>query len=215
MFPTTGLEASFTVALVAIPVFNILQLLIPRCFGTSLEQELRDRYIRWLVIFWPVLLLGTVSLGVPSRRARADLGMPGGPTSTWPLWTCTAVAALFVTATAAESVRAARAEARLRPVAEELLQDAQQLQTWLGMSTADEAQSAQYWLDEAQEALDARRGRTSVRYLRHALRRAEDTARHDAERVVDAAVVPFDDLRHRVDQADELVGPFSGPLLKS
>jgi hypothetical protein len=215
MFPTTGPEASFTVVLVAMPVFSALQLLIPRCFGTRLEQEMRDRYIRWLAIAWPVVLLGTLTLGVLSRRARADLGMPGSPTSTWPLWTCTAVAGFLVTAAAAESVRAARAEAKLRPVAEELLQDAQPLQTWLGMSTADEAQSAQYWLDEAEEALDAGRGRTSVRYLRHALRHAEDTARHDAERGVDAAVVMFDSLRHRVDQADELAGPFSGPPLKA
>lgn len=83
------------------------------------------------------------------------------------------------------------------------------------MPTADEAQSAQYWLDEAQEALDVGRGRTSVRYLRHALRRAEDTARHDAERGGDAAVVLFDSLCHRVDQADESAGPFSGPPLKA
>lgn len=83
------------------------------------------------------------------------------------------------------------------------------------MPTADEAQSAQHWLDEAQEALDAGRGRTSVRYLRHALRRAEDTARHDAERGGDAAVVLFDSLCHRVDQADESAGLFSGPPLKA
>ncbi|MEU9286414.1 hypothetical protein AB0D57_17260 [Streptomyces sp. NPDC048275] len=94
---------------------------------------------------------------------------------------------------------------------EELLQDAQPLRTVLGASTTDDAQSAQNWLDEAQEALAAGRGRTAVCYLR----RAEDAARRDAGRGVDATLAPFDTIRQRVDEIDETAGPFSGPGLKA
>jgi hypothetical protein len=203
MFPTTGPEASLTVVLVVVPVFSASQMLIPMCFGTRPEQEERDRHVRALTVAWPILLLFAVGAPPVYRRVRAELGT-GSSSSPWYLWTCAAVAALLITATAVEAVRAARAEARLRPVAEELLQDAQPLRTVLGASKADDAQSAQYWLDEAQEALAAGRGRTSVRYLRHALRCA-----------VDATVVPFDSLRQRVDEIDETAGPFSGPQLKA
>ncbi|MEU5297835.1 hypothetical protein [Streptomyces umbrinus] len=214
MLPTTGPEASFTVVLVAMPVISALHLLIPRCFGTRSEQEVWDRHMRALAIVWPILLLGALTMHALSGRVRAELGM-GSSSSPWYLWISAAVAALFVTATAVKSVRAARAEAQLRPVAEELLQSAQPLRTWLGASEADDAQLAQVWLDEAQEAFNAGRGRTSVRYLRHALRRAEDTARHEAARGKGAAVIPLDNVRHRVDQVDESAGPFSGPPLKA
>ncbi|WP_031487312.1 hypothetical protein [Streptomyces bicolor] len=205
MFPTTGPEASFTVVLVAIPVFSASQLLIPMCFGMRLAQEERDRHIRGLAIVWPVLLLGALTLPALARKVRAELGMSGS-SSPWFLWIGAAVAGLFIRATAVEAARAARSEVRLRAVAAELLQDAQPLRT----SKAADAQSAQNWLDEVQEALDAGRGRTAVRWLRHALRRAEDTADLDAGQGADAIVVPLHRLRQRVDEIDETTGPFSG-----
>jgi hypothetical protein len=88
-------------------------------------------------------------------------------------------------------------------VAAGLFQDAQPLRTWLGASKADDAQSAQNWLEEAQVALASGRGRTAVRYVR----RAEDTARLDAGRGEDATVIPFEGLRHRVDEIDTSAGP--------
>lgn len=214
MLPTTGPEASFTVVLVALPVFSASQLLIPRCFGTRPEQEVWDRHLRGLAIAWPILLLGALTLPELSRRARADLGM-GSDSSPWYLRIGAAVAALLIIATAVESVRAARAEVKLRPAAKELLQDAKPLRIWLGGSTADDAHSAQIWLDEAQNALASGRGRTAVRYLHHAVRRAEDATRADAGTGTDATVAPLDSLRQRVDEVDESAGPFSGPPLKA
>ncbi|MCQ8833825.1 hypothetical protein [Streptomyces malaysiensis] len=117
-----------------------------------------------------------------------------------------------LTATGVEAVRVARSEVRLRPAAEDPLQDAQSLGASLGVSTAGAAQSAQHRFDEA---LAAGRGRTVVRHLRHALGHAEETARGDDGRVVDAVVVPFDSLRKRVDESHESAGSFSGPPLKA
>ncbi len=212
MFPTTGPEASLMVVLVAVPVYSASQLLIPLSFGTRPEQEVRKRHVLSLAVAWPILLVGGLMMNAAARKARAELGM-GSSSSPWYLWICATVAVLLIAATAVDAVRTARAEARLRPDAEDLLQTAQLLRASLSVSRADAAQSAQHWLDEAQEALAAGRGRTAVRYLRHALDHAEDTARDDG-RVVDAAVVPLDSLRQRVEEIEELAGPFSGPPLK-
>ncbi|MGW3954702.1 hypothetical protein ACWEKM_28065 [Streptomyces sp. NPDC004752] len=214
MLPTTGPEASFTVVLVAVPAYSASQLLIPLCFGTRLERELRKRHVLGLAVAWPILLLGGLMMNAATRRARAELGM-GSSSSSWYLWICATVAVLLITAAAVEAVRAARSEAQLRPVAEELLQDAHPLRMWLGASTADDARSALNWLDEAQEALASGRGRTAVRYLHHAVGRAEDAACGGAGQGVDATVVPFDSLRQRVNTVDESAGPFSGPPLKA
>ncbi|WP_328349106.1 hypothetical protein OG800_49080 [Streptomyces sp. NBC_00445] len=193
MLPTTGPEASFTVVLVAVPAYS--QLLIPLCFGTRLERELHRRHVLGLAVAWPILLLGGLMMNAATRRARAELGM-GSSSSPWYLWICATVAVLLITATAVEAVRAARSESQLRPVAEALLQNAQPLRASLGVSKADAAHSAQIWLDEAQEALAAGRGRTAVRYLRHALGHAEDTVRDDDGRVVDEQCsIPVDQSR--------------------
>ncbi|MEH0433843.1 hypothetical protein QBB34_47630 [Streptomyces stelliscabiei] len=195
-------------------MFSALQLLIPMCFNTRLEQEERNRHVRWLAIFWPILLLGSVALSALASKVRAELGA-GSNSSPWFLWIAAAVATLLIIVTTVEAIRAARAEARFRPAAAELLQDAQHLRTVLSASDTDDAQSAQNWLDEAQEALTAGRGRTAVRYLRHALRRSEDTAGRRAVRAADADAVRLDGLRRRVDEIDGTTGPFSGPSLKA
>lgn len=214
MFPTTGPEASFTIRLVAVPVYSAAQLLIPMSFGTRLEQEERKRHVLGLAVAWPILLLGGLMMNAAARKARAELGM-GRSSSPWYLWICATAAVLLITATAVEAIHAARSEVQLRPVAADLLQDAQPLRAWLDTCKTDDAQSAQNWLDEAPEAIAAGRGRTAVRYLRHALRRAEDNPHFDAGRGVEAAVVSLDSLRQRVDEIDESAGPFSGPPLKA
>uniref|UniRef100_A0AAU2AH28 Integral membrane protein n=1 Tax=Streptomyces sp. NBC_00093 TaxID=2975649 RepID=A0AAU2AH28_9ACTN len=209
MFPTTGPEASLTVVLVAVPVYSASQLLIPLFFGARPEQEVRKRHVLALAVAWPILLFGGLMMNAAAREVRAELGM-GSSSSPWYLWICATIVMLLITATAVDAVRTARTEVQLRPVAEDLLHTAQLLRASLGVSTADAAQGAQHWLDEAQEALAAGRGRTAVRYLHHALDHAEDAARDDG-RIADAAVVPLDSLRQRVEEIEELTGPFSGP----
>jgi hypothetical protein len=171
MLPTTGPEASLTVVLVAVPLFTAVETLLPRCFGTRLDHEVLKHRVRQLAIAWPILLLGALTLPAMARKARAELDM-GSSSSSWYLWICAAVAVLFITVTAVGTARAARAEVRLRPVADEYLSDLRPLHATLRNATDPEAQEARAWLDEAQAALDNGRGRTSVRYLRHALTRA-------------------------------------------
>ncbi|WP_369386193.1 hypothetical protein AB5J72_00060 [Streptomyces sp. CG1] len=79
------------------------------------------RHVRSLAIAWPILLLGALTLPAMARKARVELDMESS-SSPWYLWICAAVAALFVTATAVQTARAARAEVRLRPLAGELLE---------------------------------------------------------------------------------------------
>ncbi|MEU9412250.1 hypothetical protein AB0E08_42060 [Streptomyces sp. NPDC048281] len=214
MLPTTGPEASLTVVLVALPLFTAVETLLPRCFGTRLDHEVLKHRVRHFAIAWPFLLIGALTLPAMARKARAALDV-GSSSSPWYLWICALVAILFITVTAVETVRAARAEVRLRPVADELLTDLRALRGTLRQAATPDGQEALDWLDEAQAALDNGRGRTSVRYLRHALTRMGRTA-YSAEAVHDAETPsPLDAIRQRVDEADQAGGSFHGPPLKA
>jgi hypothetical protein len=214
MLSTTGPEASLTVVLAAVPLFTAIETLLPRCFGTRLDPQERDRHLRALAIAWPILLVGALTLPLLARKVRAEVDT-GSSSSPWYLWICAAAAGVFITARAVAAGQAARSEVRLRPVAAELLKDVQPLHEVLSASEHPDARSANGWLDEAQEALDAGRGRTAVRYLRHAMICAQYTQGHDAAGSEDATVIPLDRIRRRVDETEMTAGPFSGPPLKA
>jgi small-conductance mechanosensitive channel len=215
MLPTTGPEASLTVVLVAVPLFTAVETLLPRCFGARPDLEERNRHVRTLAIAWPILLVGALTLPLMARKARTELDM-GSNSSPWYLWICAAVAGLFLTAMAVSAGLAARSEVTLRTVAAELLKDVHPLREVLSTSEHPDARSAHAWLDEAQEALDAGRGRTAVRYLRHAMTCAE-YARLDTAGSEDAIVIPIplDRIRQRVEETEMKAGPFTGPPLKA
>ncbi|MFJ4428423.1 hypothetical protein [Streptomyces bobili] len=139
----------------------------------------------------------------------------GSNSSPWYLWICAAAAGVFITIAAVGVGRAARSEVKLRPAAAELLTDVQPLRGILTASEHPDARSAHGWLDEAQEALDAGRGRTAVRYLRHAMTCAKHMADLGAAGSEDATVSPWGRSRQRVDETDAAAGAFSGPPLKA
>ena len=101
-------------------------------------------------------------------------------------------------------------------MAAELLKAVHPLREDLSTSEHPDVRSAHAWLDEAQAALDAGRGRTAVRYLRHAMIRVE-YARLDTAGSDDAIVIPIplDRIRQRVAETDMRAGPFIGPPLKA
>ncbi|MFG3517524.1 hypothetical protein [Streptomyces bobili] len=200
--------------LVAVPLFTAVETLLPRCFGARLDPQERNRHVRILTIGWPILLVGALTLPLMAQKARTELDM-GSNSSPWYLWICAAVAGVFITIAAVGVGREARSEVKLRPVAAELLKDIQPLREILTASEHPDARSAHGWLDEAQEALDAGRGRTAVRYLHHAMTRAKYAPDLDAARSEDATVIPLDRIRQRVDETDAEAGPFSGPPLKA
>lgn len=214
MLPTTGPEASLTVVLVAVPLFTAVETLLPRCFGTRPDNEVVKRHVRSLAVAWPILLLGALTLPVMAQKARVELEM-GSSSSHWYLWIGATVAGLFIVAATVQTARAAQAEARLRPVADQLMEDIRLLCSTPCESEDLDAQEARAWLDEAQVALDNGRGRTAVRYLRHALTRGGHTvgvleAVHGAK-----THSQLDAIRQRVDEADQAGGPFHGPPLKA
>jgi hypothetical protein len=214
MLPTTGPEASLTVVLVAVPLFTAIETLLPRCFGARPDPQERNRHVRALGLAWPILLVAALTLPHMAQKARTELDM-GSSSSPWYLWICAAVAGVVITITVVGTGRAARSEVKLRPAAAELLKDVQPLRGVLTASEHPDARSAHGWLDEAQEALDAGRGRTAVRYLHHAMTRAKYAAGLDAAGSEDATVIPLDRIRQRVDETDAAAGPFSGPPLKA
>jgi hypothetical protein len=214
MLPTTGPEASLTVVLVAVPLFTAVETLLPRCFGTRPDNEVVKRHVRSLAVAWPILLLGALTLPVIAQKARQEMDM-GSSSSHWYLWIGAVVAGLFTAAAAVQTARAAQAEVRLRPVADQLLEDIRLLRAAPRESADLDAQEARAWLEEAQAALDNGRGRTAVRYLRHALARSEHSAGvleavHGAQ-----SRSQLDAIRQRVDEADQTGGPFHGPPLKA
>ncbi|MFM9707839.1 hypothetical protein [Streptomyces galilaeus] len=196
--------------LVAAPLFSAVETLLPRCIGARLGPKERNRHIRILAIGWPILLDGALTLPLMAHKARTELDM-GSNSSPWYLWICAAAAGVAAVGVG----RAARSEVRLRPAAAELLTDVQPLREILTASEHPDARTAHGWLDEAQEALDAGRGRTAVRYLRHAMTWAKHMPDLGAAGSEDATVSPWGRIRQRVNETDAAAGPFSGPPLKA
>jgi hypothetical protein len=174
MLPTTGPEASLTVVLAAGPRSPPSR---PCCRGASAHASTR-RNETAISASWPSAGRSCWSgrtLPLMAQKARTELAM-GSNSSPWYLWICAAAAGVFITIAAVGVGRAARSQVKLRPAAAELLTDVQPLRGILTASEHPDARSAHGWLDEAQEALDAGRGRTAVRYLRHAMTCAKHMA---------------------------------------
>jgi hypothetical protein len=194
---TTGPESGALVLLIFFPLAAAVRAL-PMLFFRVRPDDVRHQLVH-LAVAWPSTLLVGLMATYLLRRARAALDVAAS-SSHWYLAGYAALATTVLAVTAARTARTAREEARLRAEAAELLGSARVLGANLALSSAPSARDARLWLDEAQAALEAGRGRTAVRYLDHALEHAEQTAQFHAAQGVTAAVTPLDSLRRRVNE---------------
>jgi hypothetical protein len=209
MLPTTGPGSAFTALLALGPLLAAAHLLLPLGFRVR-PTMVRGRLLAYAAV-WALTCAAALAFPVLLRKSSRELGRSGDGSGSHLYVIAMAAVVLAASAlTAVRVIRAARTEARLRPLAGRLLAAARPVHAALAPHLPDSGESvaARAYLADAQAVLATGHGRLALRYLADALYCAGEAAGHGAADRAAEQVAALESLRRQVSQAAEGAGLF-------